>query len=33
MLAVLAGVVRPTALGLKTDEIRRTLSVADPGAL
>jgi uncharacterized protein (TIGR03032 family) len=32
-VAMLPGVVRPTALGLKTDEIRRTLSVADPGSL
>ena len=32
-VAVLPGVVRPMALGLKTDEIRRTLSMADPGTL
>lgn len=32
-VAVLPGVVRPMALGLKTDEIRRTLSVAEPGSL
>ena len=31
-VAVLPGARRPTALGLKTDEIRRTLSVAPPAA-
>jgi uncharacterized protein (TIGR03032 family) len=32
-VVALPGVRRPSALGLRTDEIRRTLSVADPGAL
>ena len=32
-VAVLPGVRRPMALGLKTDEIRRTLSVAPPAML
>jgi uncharacterized protein (TIGR03032 family) len=32
-VVVLPGVVRPMALGLKTDEIRRTLSVGEAGVL
>lgn len=32
-VAVLPGVMRPAALGFKTDEIRRVLSVGDPGTL
>jgi len=32
-VAVLPGARRPMALGLKTDEVRRTLSVAPPAAL
>ena len=32
-VAVLPGVVRPSALGFKTDEIRRTLSVDEFGQL
>ena len=32
-VVVLPGVVRPMALGFKTDEIRRTISVGEPGVL
>jgi uncharacterized protein (TIGR03032 family) len=32
-VAVLPGVVRPMALGFKTDEIQRTIAVGDPGEL
>jgi uncharacterized protein (TIGR03032 family) len=32
-VAVLPGVVRPTVFGFKNDEIRRTISIGDPGTL
>ncbi len=32
-VAVLPGVVRPMALGFKTDEIQRLLTIGSPGAL
>jgi hypothetical protein len=32
-VVVLPGAVRPMALGLKTDEIQRLLTVGPPGAL
>jgi uncharacterized protein (TIGR03032 family) len=32
-VVVLPGVSRPSALGLRTDEIRRTLSMDEPGSL
>jgi hypothetical protein len=32
-VAALRGVARPAALGFKTDEVQRTLSVGDEGVL
>ena len=32
-VAVLPGVVRPMALGFKTDEIQRVVAMGDPGTL
>ena len=32
-VAVIPGAVRPTALGLKTDEIRRMIRVGEPAPL
>lgn len=32
-VAVLPGIRRPMALGLKSDEIRRTITIAEPEAL
>jgi hypothetical protein len=32
-VVTLPGVIRPSALGLRTDEIRRTLSLDTPGSL
>jgi hypothetical protein len=32
-VVVLPGVVRPMALGFKTDEIQRTIAVGDAGTL
>jgi hypothetical protein len=31
-VAVLPGVVRPAAIGFKSDEIRRVITIADPQA-